>query len=301
MTLEINPGLETPPNFQALGYAPIRLALIARSRDDDAELDDEGAAQQLLDAWEAERKNRQDAWEEVIAIEARERAEAETERLQEEEEARKTDEKKRKTKFPPIVPGMPPPKGSGFRPCQKALAKLDTLEFVEMWFFTFAGCQITKDASVLDEDNTLSLSQENGNIQLRRATSTASYRHLIIPDERLGWKDLLMAKNVFLEQIARSGWPQQYLRMFTDFYCKLELRPELRQTHGHGEKILIIYHARARREWFDSARAKNPFDISVIDEDWMTEAHKEMWDNVHAQEIRKIEDRFGEKVKSAYI
>ena len=56
MTLETNPGLETPPNFQAPGYAPIRQTLIARSRDGNDEIDDEGAAQQLLDAWEAERK-----------------------------------------------------------------------------------------------------------------------------------------------------------------------------------------------------------------------------------------------------
>ena len=79
--------------------------------------------------------------------------------------------------------------------------------------------------------------------------------------------------------------------MFTNFYCKLKLQSELRQPHGHGEKILILYHARARREWFDAARLKNLFDISVIDEDWMVEAHKEMWDNVHTQEIRKVEEK----------
>ena len=138
IALETNPSLETPPNFQALGFTPIRQALMAQNQDDGAELDDEGATQQLLDTWEAERKTRQEAWEEAVAEEARERAEAEAERLQEEEETRKTDEKKRKTKFPPIVLGMPPPKGSGFRLYQKAIAKLETLEFVEMWFFTFA-------------------------------------------------------------------------------------------------------------------------------------------------------------------
>ena len=79
--------------------------------------------------------------------------------------------------------------------------------------------------------------------------------------------------------------------MFTNFYCTLELRSELRQAHRFGERILILYHARARREWFALAKSgKSPFDISVIEDDWMTEAHKEMWDNVHMQEIRNIKE-----------
>jgi len=296
VSLDKNPSLDTPPNFKATEYAIIRQALIVQNQTEGNELDDEGAVKLLLDAWNEERRARQVAWDEAAAEEERERAEAEAERLREEDETRKTEKKKKEDKFPPLTPGLPPPMGSGFRPCQKAITKLENLEFVDMWFFTFAGCQVTKDAALLDEDGTLSLTQENGNIQLRRSTSTASYKHLIIPDEQLTWKDLLQAKNVFLEYITKGGWPTPYLQMFTDFYCKLELRSELRQAHGHGEKTLILYHARARREWFDSVRRKAPFDISTIHEPWMTEAHKEIWDGVHIQEIRKA----GEKVKSKF-
>ena len=74
--------------------------------------------------------------------------------------------------------------------------------------------------------------------------------------------------------------------MFTQFYCTLELRSELRQAHGYGEKILVLYHARARREWFTF-----PFDISTINEDWMNEIYKDMWDSVHMLEIRKVEEK----------
>ena len=42
--------------------------------------------------------------------------------------------------------------------------------------------------------------------------------------------------------------------------------------------------------------SKKPFDISVINNNWMMEAHKEMWDNAHMQELRRIE----EKVKSKF-
>ena len=295
-TADRDPSSETPPNFQAAAYALIRRALIDQHQRDGTELDDEGAAKQLLDTWEEERQVRQRAWEEAAAEKEREREEAEAERLREESEARKAEEKKKKVKFPPLVPGLPPPKDSGFRPCQKAITKLGNLEFVELWFFTFDGCKITKEATITEEDNTISFTQENGHIQLRKSSSVASYKHLIVPDERLTWKDLLQAKNVFLECIDKNGWPDSYLKMFTNFYCKLEFRPELRQTHGHGEKILILYHARARREWFDSVRLQNLFDLSIIDEDWMSEAHKEMWDNIHTQGIQRIQ-RVEEKVR----
>ena len=284
--LSRDPRLEPPPNFQTDGYATIRQNLIAQNQTDDTELDDEWAAKQLLNAWEVDRQARQVAWDEAIAREEHERTEAEAERLREDNEMRKAEEKKRKAKFPPIKPGSLPPKDSGFGPCEKAIAKLKNQEFIEFWFFTFSGCQATKEAVSSIDDSTLSLTQEDGNFQLHQSASTASYKHLIIPDDRLTWEDLLEAKNVFLEQIAKHGWPEEYLEMFTNFYSALELRPELRQANGHGKKILIIYHARARREWFTS-----PFDINTFDEDWMNEAYKEMWDGLHMQEIRKAEEK----------
>jgi hypothetical protein len=288
---ERDPRLETPPNFQTEGYAAIRQALITQNQTEERVLDDEWAANQLLNAWEADRQARRTAWEELVEQEDRERADAEAERLQEESEMRKAEDKKKKAKFPPIAPGSLPPKDSGSRPCERAITKLKNREFIELWFFTFDGCRVTADATLHDEDNALSLTQEDGHIQLHRSSSTASYKHLVVPDERLPWKDLLHGKNVFLEQIAKIGWPQEYLKIFTDFYCKLEVRSELRQAHGHGEKILTLYHARARREWFTT-----PFDISTINGDWMDEAYKEMWDIVHMQEIKKSE----EKVKSTF-
>ena len=281
-----DPRLEPPPNFQTDGYATIRQNLIAQNQTDDMELDDEWAVKQLLDAWEVDRQARQAVWDEAVAREEQERTDAEAERLREEDETRKAEEKKRKAKFPPIKPGSLPPKDSGFRPCEKAITKLKNREFIELWFFTFSGCQATKEAVSSIDDSTLSLTQEDGNFQLRRSASTATYKHLIIPDDRLTWEDLLEAKNVFLEQIAKHGWPDEYLEMFTNFYSALELRPELCQANGHGKRILIIYHARARREWFTS-----PFDINTFDEDWMNEAYKEMWDGLHMQEIRKVEEK----------
>lgn len=283
---EREPRSELPPNFQTAGYAAIRQALITQHQTEERVLDDEWAASQLLNAWEEDIQTRQAAWEEAAAQEDRERAEAEAERLREEGEARKAEDKKKKARFPPIAPGSLPPKDSGSRPCDRAITKLKNREFMELWFFTFDGCRITTDATMHDEDNALSVIQEDGRIQLHRSSSTASYRHLVVPDELLTWKDILHGKTIFLEQIAKHKWPPEYLKMFTDFYCKLEIRSELRQTHGHGEKILIRYHARARREWFTT-----PFDISTINEEWMVEAHQEMWDSVLMQNIQKTEQK----------
>lgn len=112
----------------------------------------------------------------------------------------------------------------------------------------FAGCQAIKNANLSEEDGMLSIMQENGNICLQQSSMMASYQHLIIPDKNLSWKDLLQDKNVFLECIAKGGWPEIYLKMFTNFYCTLGLCSGLRQAHGFGERILVLYHARARRE-----------------------------------------------------
>ena len=93
---EMNPHIETPPNFNTPGYALIRQALIAQNQDDEVEQDDDWAAKQLLDAWEADRQARQVVWDEAAAQEERERVETEAERLREDKEARTAEEKKRK-------------------------------------------------------------------------------------------------------------------------------------------------------------------------------------------------------------
>ena len=71
-----NPSLDVPPDFQTVGYTLICQALIAQNPGDENDLDDEGAARQLLDAWEEERQTRQAAWDEAATEEERERAEA---------------------------------------------------------------------------------------------------------------------------------------------------------------------------------------------------------------------------------
>ena len=101
-----NPSLDTPPDFQSVGYTLICQALIAQNPGDENGLDNEGTARQLLDAWEEERQTRQAAWDETAAEEERERAEAEVERLWEEDKMRKAEEKKRRTKFPTLILGI---------------------------------------------------------------------------------------------------------------------------------------------------------------------------------------------------
>ena len=54
-TLAGNPSLETPPNFQAPRYAIIRQALINQNQTEGNKMNNEGAAQRLLDAWEDDR------------------------------------------------------------------------------------------------------------------------------------------------------------------------------------------------------------------------------------------------------
>ena len=106
-THDRNPSLDIPPDFLTAGYTLICQALIAQNQGGENELDDEGAARQLLDAWEEDRQTRQAAWDEAAAEEERERVEAEAERLQEEDEARKAEEKKRRFKFPTLILGTP--------------------------------------------------------------------------------------------------------------------------------------------------------------------------------------------------
>ena len=80
----------------ALPISPIRRVLITQNQTDGNELDDEGAAKQLLDVWEDDRQSRQMAWEEAAVEAERERAKAEAEN----HERRRREKQRRRRKRP---------------------------------------------------------------------------------------------------------------------------------------------------------------------------------------------------------
>lgn len=105
---------------------------------------------------------------------------------------------------------------------------------------------------------------EDGGIGLRQQAEIASTKK-VTSDDNLTWRQIGIAKNILLESLKRALWPQDHINIWATFYANLEAH-DLHQE-PNGERLLIRYHADARRQWHDKLLHENiAFDVSIISE-----------------------------------
>ena len=85
-----------------------------------------------------------------------------------------------------------------------------------------------------------------------------------------------MAKNALIPLMTKYQWTDKSITAFAQLFTKLELHP-FRQRE-FGERALITYQARVRREWHDQLRSGSSFNIGVINEDLLHNIYRELLD-----------------------
>jgi len=134
-------------------------------------------------------------------------------------------------------------------PSHFAIGKLKSFNFMELWYLTDEGCCEAQDSSRTQSDDAYGLTKVDDLIALKPVTLfKASWN--MIPDADLTWNQLNVSKNTLIQYMEICGWPQKHIQSFAHFYFNLELDPM--RTRPNGEKVLIIYHARVRRQWHDN-------------------------------------------------
>ena len=86
----------------------------------------------------------------------------------------------------------------------------------------------------------------------------------VVPDAELNFRQMSMAKNALIPLMTKYQWSEKVITAFTQLFTELELHPLRHQDFG--ERALIIYQARARREWHDQMKLGMAFNIGVINE-----------------------------------
>ena len=119
---------------------------------------------------------------------------------------------------------------------------------------------------------------------------------LIRNDEDLSWEEMLDAKNTMLHFMAKSGlWPSAHAESIAAFFLNLELHP--RKLQKNGKKALMVYQSRVRREWFDSLKHEEGFNIELIQDDLLRSFAEELNDLIRDRD-NAIRDRDFDQVPS---
>ena len=259
------------------------------------QLDDEQAVQQLTVAWNLMHEQEVKAWCQQVQADAAEQeettrlAQEEVDRLQAEEECLKEEERREQEKKCPKMNDFN--KGRMVsdhvlpRPSQFAIGKLKSFNFVELWYLTDEGCCEAQDSSRIQSDDAYALTKVDDLVALKPVASfKASWN--VIPNADLTWNQLNVGKNTLIRYMEICSWIQKHIQSFAHFYFNLEL--DLMHARPNGEKVLIIYHARVRRQWHDDLSQGQGFNIMQINQKLLSAVTEEVWDTIRTEAIKKV-------------
>ena len=99
--------------------------------------------------------------------------------------------------------------------------------------------------------------------------------------------EMLDARNILLHFMDKAGtWPRAHMESVAAFFFNLEVHP--RKLQKNSKRALIVYQARARREWFDALQRKQGFNIALIQEELLRSYADEVNESVHDRDFEQV-------------
>ena len=283
-----DPHLEIAPDHAGPHYEVLRNALTHNG------MTQEEAVQALDDSWNLNHVARIQAWdlqvaEDDAALEAQRQAlqqEAEAQAAQEQllQEAEKAEAEK-KPKMKDFDDAITVGSFIAPRPAQYALRRIEEFEYVELWYFTPEGCADATNRQLTQHDDTFGLTKVDDIVTLKSVSSLKASRN-VIPDSELTFRQMSMAKNTFLPLMMKYQWSAKAVTAFAQLFTELELH-QYRQRE-FGEKALLTYQARVRREWHDQLKLGSAFNVGIINEDLLHGIFKELVDKAQILSLSEV-------------
>ena len=159
------------------------------------------------------------------------------------------------------------------RPAQYALRQVEDFEYVELWYFTTEGCLDTMQHQLTQHDEAFGLTKVDNMVTLKSFSSLKASRN-VVPDAELNFRQMSMAKNALIPLMTKYQWSEKVITAFAQLFTELELHPL--HHEDFGERALIIYQARARREWHDQMKLGTAFNIDVINENLLQNTYRQL-------------------------
>ena len=284
-----NPGLERCPDFMSPAFENlVETISVARL------LPVQDIARELADAWKVTNDHQKAAWavQEQEDLEAQDNAEqlAEEERenlrvqQQQLEEAERREAKKKKPKIGDFDENKVVGDAIGRRPAAFAINKLESLDYVELWYFTPEGCAEASENQRAVAEEAYGLTKVDNFMALRPIAAFKASRN-VIRDMDLTWRQMTMAKNALLQQMTKAKWPEKHVRALALFFLNLELHDQ--RLLPNGEHVLLIYQAKVRKDWHESLRHEEGFNIATINEVLVKAMADQLHEQLHTDSLRR--------------
>ncbi|KAK7020814.1 hypothetical protein R3P38DRAFT_2534730 [Favolaschia claudopus] len=288
--LTMDPNLESCPDFSLDFYQTLRSQLAQGLG-----ITEDEAAQKMADSWKLDHDARVQTWagqlldEQRARDEADEQARQEQERLrlekEEEEEAERKEAEKKKPKLPAFDASALAPSSLLPRPSQFAKKKVANYDFVDLWYFTYAGCvDAAKSNRGVTSEDTYGITRSDDMLALA-PVSLSKPSDKVVLDENLTWAEMSAAKTPLLKEMEAAKWPKEYIMALAEFFFHIDSHPMRHEKHG--EKTLLLFQARVRREWHDQLKQGSFFNIAKINEDLLRVIRHDVHDKLQLDAVRQ--------------
>ena len=153
-----------------------------------------------------------------------------------------------------------------------AVDRVKAMEYVEFWYFTSEGILDASKITPMTSDETIGLVKTDTGLAIQPMKASKASRNAIL-DEALSWEQITTGRHNILD--AASKWPEEHRRSMAEFYMNLEA---LKAT-GTNPRVLILYHAVARRQWHNSLKGEDErFNIARISQGLLTRLESQLRD-----------------------
>jgi hypothetical protein len=285
-----DPHLEIRPDHAGPHYDVLRNALVQNG------MTPEQALQALNDSWTQNHDARALAWDQQVADDAAQAAQDVNQGPQQQPED--------------LVPQDPPQPGEvavegekkkqkmkdfddaasvgnyiAPRPSQYALRRLEDFEYVELWYFTPEGCSDATQLQTTQHDDAFGLTKVDDFVTLKSISSVKASKNVVV-DADLSFRQISMAKNALIPLMTKYQWTEKSIKAFAQMFTLLELHPY--RQREFGERALIIYQARVRREWHDQLKIGSAFNIGILNEDLLQGVYRELLDKAQIRSLSEV-------------
>lgn len=282
-----DPNLEVIPDHAGPFYAAIRDNLTQNG------MTVEQVIEALNTSWNQNHEARVQRWNQQIiedanAEEEAQRQVAEQEAQQQNPEPRDNDPKDSEKKKPKmndfddtaVVDSYIAP-----RPAQYALRRIEEFDYVELWYLTPEGCSDTSQNLQTQNDDVFGITKVDDMISLRSVSALKASKN-VVPDAQLSFRQVSMAKNTFIPLLNKYRWPEKAINGLAQFFTQLEMHPY--RQRELGERALVVYQARVRRDWHDRLKQGMGYNIGIINEDLLQSIYRDLLDEAQLQALSEV-------------
>ena len=99
--------------------------------------------------------------------------------------------------------------------------KLESFNYVELFYFTQEGCLNALNNHHTEANNTYGLSRIGNLVSLCSILAVKASKN-VVQDINLTWAQMTFAKTSYLQHLSSAGWPQKHINTLTHFFISLK-------------------------------------------------------------------------------